>query len=150
MLNCPDLDSNKHTGTEHDGSNGKAIGVGHIRKILEGRNDYNCHNHKSPIESRYVNLTLDCLRGMQHANRWKCSAMDDLLDKTEGGRDQCLWCDELVYDPSEKSKFEREDYITVARIAKTNTILNISEVRDRTPIKKIELTSIVVHLQVLV
>lgn len=107
MLNCPDLDSNEHTGTEHDGSNSKAIGVGHIRKILEGRDDYNCHNHKSPIESRYVNLTLDCLRGMQHANRWKRSAMDDLLDKTEGGSDQCLWCDELVYDPSEKSKFER-------------------------------------------
>jgi hypothetical protein len=49
-----------------------------------------------------------------------------------------------------KPTFEREDSITVARIAKTNTILNISEVRDRAPIKKIELTSIMVHLQVLV
>ena len=41
------------------------------------------------------------------------------------------------------------DSITVARIAKTNTILNISEVRDRAPLKNIEPTSIMVHLQVL-
>ena len=61
MLNSPDLDGNEHTGTEHDGSNSKAIGIGHICKILEGRNDYNCHNHKSPIESRDVNLPLNCL-----------------------------------------------------------------------------------------
>ena len=90
MLNSRDLDSNEHAGAEHDRSNSKAIGVGHICKVLEGRNDYNCHNHKSPIESRNVNLALDCLRGMQHTNRWKCSAVNDLLDKTESGRDQCL------------------------------------------------------------
>ena len=48
--------------------------------------------------------------------------------------------------------FERDfkNSITVARMAKTNMILSISEVRDRAPIKKIELTSIAVHLQVLV
>ena len=149
MLDSPDLDGNEHTGTEHDGSNSKAIGIRHIRKILEGRNDYNCHNHESPIESRDVNLPLDSLWGMQHANRWKRSTMDDLLDKTESGRDQCLWCDELD-GASVKPMIEREDYFTVARIAKTNTILSISEVRDRAPIKKIELTSIMVHLQVLV
>jgi hypothetical protein len=90
MFNSGNLDSDEHAGTEHDGSNSKAISVGHICKVLEGRNDYNCHNHKNPIESRDVNLALDCLRGMQHANRWKRSAVDDLLDKTEGGRDQCL------------------------------------------------------------
>jgi hypothetical protein len=90
MLNCGDLDSDEHAGTEHDSSNSKTIGVGQILKVLEGRNDYNCRNHKSPIESRDVNLALDCLRGIQHANRWKRSAVDDLLDKTESGRDQCL------------------------------------------------------------
>jgi hypothetical protein len=90
MLNSGNLNSDEHTSTEHDGSNSKAIGVGHICKVLECRNDYNCHNHKSPIESRDVNLALDCLRGMQHANRWKSSAVNDLLDKTESGRDQCL------------------------------------------------------------
>ena len=90
MLDSVDLDSDEHAGTEHDGSDSKAIGVGHSREVLEGPNDYNCQNHKSPIESRDVNLALDCLRRMHHANRWKRSAVDDLLDKTESGRDQCL------------------------------------------------------------
>ena len=90
MLNSGDLDSDEHAGTEHDGSNSKTIGVGHIFKVLEGRNDYNCPNHKSPIESRDINLALDFFRGMHHANRWKRSAMDDLLDKTESGRDHGL------------------------------------------------------------
>ena len=43
---------------------------------------------------------------MQHANGWKRSAVDDLLDKTESGRDQCLGCDEL--DDSSVKYFERE------------------------------------------
>ena len=73
--------------------------------------------------------------------------MDDLLDKTESGRDQSLRCDELD-GASVKPMIERGDHFTVARIAKTNTILSISEVRDRAPIKKFELTSIMVHLQV--
>ena len=90
MLNGGDLDSDEHAGTKHDGSNSKSVGVGHICKILEGPNDYNCPNHKSPVESRDVNLALNCVRGVQHANRWKRSAMDNLLDKTESGRDQCL------------------------------------------------------------
>lgn len=123
MLNSGDLDSDEHAGTEHDGSNRKAISIGQICKVLEGPNDYNCHNHKSPIESRDVNLALDCLRGMQHANRWERSAVDDLLDKTESGRDQCLGCDEL--DDSSVKPISKENLssITVARIAKTNTIL---------------------------
>ena len=107
-FNSGDLDSDEHAGTEHDGSNSKAISVGHICKVLEGRNDYNCPNHKNPIKSRDVNLTLDCLRGLQHANRWKRSAVDDLLDKTEGGRDQCLWCDELDGPPVSEAQCFKE------------------------------------------
>ena len=86
MLNSGNLDSDEHTGSEHDGGNSKTICVRHVCKILEDPNDYDCRNHKSPVESRDVNLALDCLRGMHHANRRECSAVDDLLDKTESSR----------------------------------------------------------------
>jgi hypothetical protein len=90
MLDSGNLDSDEYTGSEHDGGNSKTIGVRHICKISEDRNDYNCRNHKSPVESRDVNLALDCLRGMLHANRRERSTVDDLLDKTESSRNQRL------------------------------------------------------------
>ena len=129
-LNNGDLDSDEHTGTEHDGCNGKAIGVGQIFKPSEGHNDYNCRNHEGPVESRDINLSPDCLRRMDHANRWKRSGVDDLLDKTKSSRNQRLRGDELDDQLVEPEVFER-DSITVARRAKTNTILNISEIRGQ-------------------
>ena len=89
------MDSNEHTGREHDGSNSKAIGIGQICKVGEDRNDHNGCNHKNPVKSRDVNLALVRFRGLHHANGRERSAVDNLLDKTESTRDQSLRCDEL-------------------------------------------------------
>jgi len=61
MLNSGDLDSDEHAGRKHDSGNSKAVGVGQICKVREDRNDHNGRNHKSPVESRDVNLTLNRL-----------------------------------------------------------------------------------------
>ena len=60
-LDSGDLDGNENACGEHDSSNTKAIGIAQIFKIAEGRNDYDGPNHKYPVKSRDVNLTLDRL-----------------------------------------------------------------------------------------
>ena len=149
MLNNGDLDSDEHAGTEHDGRNSKAIGVSQILKIFENRNHDNCRNHKSPIASRDVNLALDCLRCMDHANRWKRSAVNDLLNKTESSGNQRLWCNELNGQLVKPEMFEKNYYCRKNSKDKHDPKQN-SEVRERVPLTKIQLTSIMDHLQVLV